>query len=222
MAQPDPCHPVRPLRRDAEQNRQRILRAGAEVFTTRGLQATLDDVARHAGVGVGTVYRRFPDKESLVEALFEERLEELAAIAGQALAEPDSWAGLTGFLEQACELLSSDRGLRQILMFATHGRDRVQAGRSRMQPLITALVERAQRDGNLRADLRPTDMLFFEFMLSSAASYAGQVSPEIWRRYLTLLTDALRPVRDSTTPLPVPALIPDELAAVMRSIPTGF
>jgi AcrR family transcriptional regulator len=221
MVESDRCDPVRPLRRDAEQNRQRILRAAAEVFTTRGLQATLDDVARHAGVGVGTVYRRFPDKESLVEALFEERIGQLAAIADQALAEPDSWTGLTGFLEQACELLSSDRGLREILMFATYGRDRVQAGRTRMQPLVTALVDRAQRDGKLRADLRPTDMLFIEFMLTSAASYAEQVSPHVWRRYLALLTDALRPARDDTAPLPVPALTPDEMAAVMRSIPHG-
>ena len=221
MVEPDRCDPVRPLRRDAEQNRQRILRAAAEVFTTRGLQATLDDVARHAGVGVGTVYRRFPDKESLVEALFEERIGQMAAIADKALAEPDSWTGLTGFLEQACELLSSDRGLREILMFATYGRDRVQAGRTRMQPLVTALVERAQRDGKLRADLRPTDMLFIEFMLTSAAGYAEQVRPQVWRRYLALLTDALRPARDDTTPLPVPALTPDEMAAVMRSIPHG-
>ncbi|MGH3287138.1 MAG: hypothetical protein ACRDPD_21040, partial [Streptosporangiaceae bacterium] len=95
------------------------------------------------------------------------------------------------------------------------------AGRTRMQPLITALVERAQRDGKLRADLRPTDMLFFEFMLTSAAGYAEQVRPHVWRRYLALLTDALRPARDGTTPLPVPALAPDEMAAVMRSIPHG-
>src|ERR1700721_3342156 len=93
----------RPLRRDAERNRQRILRAAAEVFTTRGLQATLDDVARHAGVGVGTVYRRFPDKESLVEALFEERLAAMVALAEKALAEPDSWTGLVSFLSSACD-----------------------------------------------------------------------------------------------------------------------
>jgi hypothetical protein len=64
-------------------------------------------------------------------------------------------------------------------------------------------------------------MLFIEFMLTSAAGYAEQVSPQVWRRYLALLTDALRPARDGTTPLPVPALAPDEMAAVMRSIPHG-
>jgi AcrR family transcriptional regulator len=210
---------TRPLRSDAERNRQRILRAASEVFTARGLQASLDDVARHAGVGVGTVYRRFPDKESLAEALFEERMEALVGLAEKALTEPDSWEGLVSFLRNACELLATDRGLREILMYATYGRDRVERGKARMQPVVTRLVERAQQDGKLRADLRPTDVLFIEFMLTSAAGYAEQVRPEIWHRYLALITDALRPARDGTTPLPVPALVPDEMLAVMRSIP---
>jgi AcrR family transcriptional regulator len=210
---------ARPLRRDAERNRQRILRAAAEVFTTRGLQASLDDVAHHAGVGVGTVYRRFPDKESLAEALFEERIEEMVALAEKALAEPDSWAGLVSFLEAACTKLATDRGLQEILMFATYRGDRIDRARSRMQPLVTALVRRAQQDGELRPDLQPTDMLFIELMISAAARYAGPVKPEIWRRYLALITDALRPERDGTIPLPEPALRPHEMAEVMRSIP---
>jgi len=209
----------RPLRRDAERNRQRILRAASDVFTTRGLQVSLDDVAQHAGVGVGTVYRRFPDKESLVEALFEERIQAMAALAEKALAEPDSWTGLVTFLESACTELATDRGLREILMFASYGRDRVERGKARMQPLVTQLVERAQRDGKLRQDLRPTDIVFIEFMLSSAANYAEPVSPQVWRRYLTLITDALRPAREGSTPLPEPALEPLQMLAVMRAIP---
>jgi AcrR family transcriptional regulator len=195
------------------------LRAAAEVFTTRGLQASLDDVARHAGVGVGTVYRRFPDKESLAEALFEERIEAMATLAEKALAEPDSWAGLVSFLDGACTQLATDRGLHEIVMYATHGRDRTAHARASMQPLVTALVQRAQRDGKLRADLHPTDMLFIEFMISAAARYAEPVKPEIWRRYLALITDALRPERAGATPLPQPALRPDEMLQVMRAIP---
>ena len=215
----DPGDDPRPLRRDAERNRQAILRAAAEVFTTRGLQASLDDVARHAGVGVGTVYRRFPDKESLAEALFEERIEAMAALAEKALAEPDSWAGLVMFLEGVCAQLATDRGLQEIFMYASYGRDRTGRARDRMKPLVTALVQRAQRDGKLRADMDPTDMLFIEFMISAAARYAGPVKPEIWRRYLALITDALRPERAGTTPLPETALRPHEMAVVMRSIP---
>src|SRR6185437_10153390 len=105
---PEPAEllcPARPLRRDAERNRQAILRAAAEVIGERGLEASLDDVARRAGVGVGTVYRRFPGKEALTEALFEERLDALVAIAEQALAEPDPRSGLHTYLERAAELL---------------------------------------------------------------------------------------------------------------------
>jgi AcrR family transcriptional regulator len=209
----------RPLRRDAERNRQRILRAAAEVFTSRGLQVSLDDVAQHAGVGVGTVYRRFADKDSLVEALFEERIQVMVALAEKALAEPDSWTGLVSFIETACAELASDHGLREIIMFATHGRDKVERGKARMQPLVTQLVERAQRDGKVRADLHPTDVLFIEFMLTSAASYAQPVKPEIWRRYLVLITDALRPARDGTAPLPESALEPPQMLEVMRALP---
>jgi AcrR family transcriptional regulator len=218
MAQQAGEHRVRPLRRDAEQNRQRILRAASEVFTTRGLHATLDDVARQAGVGVGTVYRRFPDKEALVDALFEDKLQALVAQAERALEAPDSWTGLVTLLERAGEMLTVDRGLLEILMYATYGQDRVSRARARMQPVVTRVVERAQRDGKVRADLRPTDVPFIEFMLTAAAEYAAQVQPGIWRRYLALILDGLRPSRADTTPLPGDALTPEEMVITMRSV----
>jgi AcrR family transcriptional regulator len=207
---------VRPLRKDAERNRLRILRAAAEVFTEQGLGATLDDVADRARVGVGTVYRRFPDKEALVEALFTERLDALVGFAEQALAEPDAWAGLTSFLERAAALVAGNRGLRQILMYATYGRGRVDQARARMLPVVTAMVERAQEAGELRADVRPTDIPLIVFMLGDMAEYAAGVRPEIWRRYLALMLDALRPGDPGVTELPEPALSPDELVAAMR------
>src|SRR5437763_16612288 len=83
----------RPLRKDAERNRQRILDAAAELFTQRGLGVTLNDIAHHADVGVGTVYRRFPDKELLIDALFEDRVEEFVVLAEESLADPDPWHG---------------------------------------------------------------------------------------------------------------------------------
>ena len=89
----------RPLRADAERNRQRILDAAADLFAERGLQVSLDEVAERAGVGVGTVYRRFPDREALIDALFQVRVEEFIGIAREAAADPDAWAGLTRFIE---------------------------------------------------------------------------------------------------------------------------
>jgi AcrR family transcriptional regulator len=212
-AAPDP----RPLRKDAERNRVRILEAAAEVFTEQGLRATLDDVAARAGVGVGTVYRRFPDKEALVEALFTDRLDTLVGYAEQAFAEPDPWTGLTGFLERAAMVIAGDRGLRQILMYVTYGRDRVDQARTRMLPVATKMVERAQASGQVRADLRPSDIPLMLFMLGATAEYALHVRPEIWRRYLALMLDALRPDRAGTTELPEPALSAEEMVQAIRA-----
>ena len=213
---PDPVECSRPLRRDAERNRQRILKAASEVFTERGLDVSLDEVARHAGVGVGTVYRRFRTKEDLVEALFIDRIEEVAALAEEAAQTPDPWTGLVCFMEQMTEMLAGDLGLHQLLMFATYGGDKVWYARQRNAPLVTRLVERAQAAGQLRADLRQTDIPFIVFVLSEAARMARHVSPEIWRRYLALVLDGLRPEREGVTPLPVPALLPDDFEMAMR------
>jgi AcrR family transcriptional regulator len=207
---------VRPLRRDAERNRQRILKAAAEVFTERGLDVSLDEVARHAGVGVGTVYRRFGTKEDLVEALFVDRIEEVAGLAEEAAQVPDPWSGLVCFMERAAELMAGDVGLRQMLMFATYGGDSTWYARERNAPLVRRLLERAQAAGQVRSDLRPTDIPFIVFVLTESTQFARQISPEIWRRYLTLVIDGLRPDREGVTPLPVPALLPEEFEVTMR------
>jgi AcrR family transcriptional regulator len=207
----------RPLRRDAERNRQRILAAAARVFTERGLDATLDEVAREAGVGVGTVYRRFPDKETLISELFRERIDGLVDFAEQACAAPDPWRGLTSYLEHLAASLAGDHGLRQLMMFATYDRDQVCYARDRMRPVITRLVERAQASGDLRDDFAATDVKMIAFMLASSAEYAAAVTPEIWRRYLALLIDGLRPSRDTVSPLPLPAPTASELEALMQA-----
>jgi len=206
----------RPLRRDAERNRQRILTAAWEVFNSRGLDASLDDVARHAGVGVGTVYRRFRTKEDLVEALFVSRIDSVAALAEAAAEATDPWSGLVSFMEQMVELLAGDAGLRQMLMFATYGRDRVSYARQRNAPLVGRLVERAQAAGQVRSDLEATDIPFLIFTLAEATQFGRAVSPQIWRRYFTIVLDGLRPERTALTPLTVPALSAEALESTMR------
>lgn len=203
---------TRPLRSDAARNRQRILQAAAEVFTERGLDATLDDVARRAGVGVGTVYRRFPGKEPLVEVLFAGRIDEMVAAARRACASPDPWEGLVGYLEYAAAAMAGDAGLRQMVMFATYGGDRVRYARGQLRPVIEDLVTRAQDAGDLRKDFRPTDIPLIAYMLASAAEYAGAVEPGLWRRYLAMIIDSLRPARERTAALPVAALSPEDFA----------
>src|ERR1700760_4581841 len=93
--------PERPLRRDAELNRQRILAAARDAFAEQGLSVTLDEIAHRAGVGVGTVYRRFADKEVLIEALFEDQINAFVAMSEECLSFDDAWAGLLAFLERA-------------------------------------------------------------------------------------------------------------------------
>src|SRR5690625_8045309 len=99
------------LRKDAARNRERLLAAGREVFAQQGLEATLNDVAHHAGVGVGTAYRRFANKEELIEAIHTRQVEELEAILSQALAQPDPWRGQGLDLEQALQQQASATGM---------------------------------------------------------------------------------------------------------------
>lgn len=209
--------PARPLRRDAERNRQAILRAAADVIGECGLEASLDDVARRAGVGIGTVYRRFPCKEALTEALFTERLDALVAIAEQSLAGPDPGAGLHHYLQSAAELLVADRGLRQILMFAPVGRDQACQAREKLRPVVSRLIAQAQAAGQVRADLRASDIPPIMLMLAAAADYTRPVRPDGWRRYLQLLLDGLAPGREEPTALPEPALTLDELQQAMQA-----
>src|SRR5512146_185090 len=175
---------VRPLRRDAELNKQRILAAAAQVFTERGLDASLDEVARAARVGIGTVYRRFPDKESLIRALFRERIDALVTVAEQCCTAADPWQGLVSYLEFAAAAMADDLALRQLMMFGTYDREQVCYARDRMRPVITRLVRRAQASGDLRADFEATDVKMIAFMLGSVAEYAAAVTPQVWRRYL--------------------------------------
>jgi AcrR family transcriptional regulator len=211
-----PKDTVRPLRRDAERNRQRILKAAAEVFNERGLDVGLDEIARYAGVGVGTVYRRFRTKEELVEALFMDRLDQIAAVADEAFETPDPWSGLVCFMERMAEIMAGNLGLRQMLMFATYGQDLVAVARQRNAPLVHRLVEQAQAAGQLRTDLRQTDIPFIVFILTEAANLAQAANPDIWRRYLTLILDGMRPEREGITPLPVAAMLPGEMETSMR------
>ena len=207
---------ARPLRRDAERNRHRILEAAAEAFAERGLTITMDDIADHAGVGVGTVYLRFPQKELLIEALFEERVGELVAIAEGALEEDDPWAALVGFLERAQALQATNRGLKELVLSTTHGRERVACVRERLAPLADALVERAQASGQLRPDVDGSDLPLVQVMLGAVVDVTRDVAPDTWRRMLALMIDGLR-AGEPRTPLPSPALDAGQIDHAMRS-----
>jgi AcrR family transcriptional regulator len=202
------------LRADAERNRQRIIDAAAELFAAKGLSVGLDEIAHHAGVGVGTAYRRFPDKEQLVEALFEERLDRLVGLAETGLAAEDPWEGLAGFLEAATELQIANRGLRELVFGSEHGAALAPRARAKIAPLVEQLVRRAQESGALRHDVVTEDIPLLEFIVSSASELTTRRAPDLWRRYLALALDGLR--TPDPHPLPEPGLSADELDAVIR------
>jgi AcrR family transcriptional regulator len=194
-----------PLRADAERNRQRLLTAARELFATRGLDVTLDDIARHAGVGTGTAYRRFPNKDALIEALMADRIYEIGAAARDSLEEPDPWRALAGFFEKAMALQAADRGLKDILWSSGHGREQVKHARRAIAGPVTQLVRRAVDAGAVRADMGTSDVPLINFMLSSVVDFSRDVEPELYKRYLAIVLDGLRP-RDDLEPLPVDAL----------------
>jgi AcrR family transcriptional regulator len=212
-----PTSSDRPLRRDAERNRQRILEAARHAFAEEGLSVTLDEIAHRAGVGVGTVYRRFPDKEQLIEALFEDRIKDFAALAEECLLVEDPWTGLVRFLERACEAHACDRGFKEVALSGVHGLERVARARQLMYPLVARLVQRAQADGSLRPDLAPTDLPLLQLMLGSLSECTRDVDPEIWRRYLGIVTDGLRTRRVEPSPLQRGALTPEDAQSTMRA-----
>lgn len=206
----------RPLRRDAERNRQRILQGARECFAARGLGVSLDEIARQSDVGVGTVYRRYPDKQALIEVLFEEHLDALARVLEDGLADPDPWAGLTGALERALEMQAADRGLMELVLGGAHGGEATRCARDRLLPLSEKLVARAQADGSLRGDVRKTDLPILQLMVASLIHQARDIEPDLWRRYLAIVLDGLRTRRDEPTPLAVGAPTEDELERALH------
>ena len=211
--------PDRPLRRDAERNRQRILEAASVVFAERGLRGSHDDIARAAGVGVGTVYRRFPDKEQLIDALFEARVEEIAEIARAAVADADPWGALVGFLIRSQELQNADRGLNEIVLGGARGAARAAAARSLIAPLVARVLQRAKDAGVVRADVELSDLPLIQFAIGTVAQASRDVAPNAWRRTMTLVLDGLR-AASAAGELPAPALDPEQIDVVTMSYAT--
>jgi AcrR family transcriptional regulator len=187
------------LRRDARENRNRILAAARAAFAAEGVDVPVEAIADRAGVGMGTLYRRFPTKHDLVQAVIEESLDAFVVAAEEGLAEDDPWTGFTGFVERVLELHVETRALREVLAGTEHGHAR-DAVRRRVRPLVRRLIERAHADGSLRPDFAPEDMPLV-FMTAGRVLEAGRgVAPDLWRRYLGLLLDGLR--AGGATPLP--------------------
>ena len=208
----------KPLRADAQRNRDRLVVAGKEVFAERGFDVSLDEIARHAGVGVGTAYRRFPNKEALINEIFDERMQEITVVLQKALELDDPWEGLQMFVADLLRFQSEDRGLKQAFHEADATRDRMTEAKAVLQPMISELIERSQAAGKLRPDVTPTDVMVGVMMLGTVIDATREIKPDAWRRYLTLALDGFAVGKGEFGDLPGEPLTPDEFDEALHCI----
>ena len=190
--------PVRRKRADAVDNRERLLASAHIVFAERGLAATLDDVARHAGVGVGTAYRHFPNKQALASEVLEGAMDRLASQAEAALDVKDPWLSFFSFFETVVEAQSRHRGLHHLS--ANDGVISTVA-QTRFEHAVNALFERAKREGAIRADACSTDIGPILVMMRTVIDMSPPTKPDLWRRFLTILLDGMRENHHPATPV---------------------
>lgn len=202
----------RASRQDAVRNRSRLIAAAREVFAEQGFDATLDDIARRAGVGTGTAYRHFPNKRALAAEVLADATAAVLDDAHAALAVDDPWLALLDFFERTATRQSADRGLYEALS----GQGDPQAQAAIWPPIVeavTALFDRAHAAGVIRPDAAPEDMPAVFAMLGPAFEMSRAASTELWRRYLALMLDGLRAT--DRPELPVAAPGPEHLDAIL-------
>lgn len=191
----------RPLRADARRNREAVIKAAKKVFARYGTDAQMDDIARAAKLGVGTLYRHFPTKDALINALMRDRVEQIAAFTAEALDEEDAFEGLVGSMWRGADLAVRDRALSQ--MFADRVGDAfAEIGSSTgLFANAAALVARAQAQGTLRADFSPADVpvLMCGIMGPMHQMAPDSRTPGPWRRHLQIVVDGMRAGPANTT-----------------------
>ncbi|CAM5361757.1 TetR/AcrR family transcriptional regulator [Streptomyces aurantiogriseus] len=187
---------VKPMRADARRNYERLLKAAAEAFAEHGEGASLDDIAKRAGVGSGTLYRHFPTRQALLEAAYVDRIKALSGRADELGRELPPGEALVAWLNELCVGIIQVRGMKALLGSAVtdDGVAAVTACGTHVRAAATRLVGAAQREGTLRADVEPIDVLRLVHGVATAAELANADGSGT-RRYVSLLTEGLRPVR---------------------------
>ena len=188
------------LRADAQRNLARILEAAREVFAEEGIDAPISVIAERAGVGVGTIFRRFPHKDELIAALIEQRGRQMLDAVDLALATEDAGTAFRQFVEFAVSTQITDRGFCDAIGTELLARDDLRVFFDAVEVKLTELLGRAQAAGALRLDVTTADILFVFHGVAHAGLMLEDVAPGAWRRYLGLALDGLRP--EAATPLP--------------------
>jgi AcrR family transcriptional regulator len=177
------------LRADAERNRTALLAAARQVFGEQGLDASLDEIARRAGVGNATLYRRFPTRRDLIAEVFAGQMTEYVQLAELAMREPDPWSAFVRYLTRLFELQATDRGLSELLISSSFDDDaRLADLRMAAQRGASEVIARAVGAGMLRADFTRRDI---SLLMRANAGVLQRSGPDAWKRQLTLLLDGL-------------------------------
>ena len=208
----------RRLRADAERNRAAIVAAARAVFAEHGLEAPLEEIAQRAGVGIATLYRRFPAREQLVAAALIEKVTQYAEAAAEAAAASDPWAGFVRYVQRICELQAGDRGLSDLLSMTLAADERIEQLRATANAQVVRLIERAKEAGRLREDFVGEDLLLL-LIASAAVGQATQAdAPDTWRRFVALVLDAFE--RRDAPALPA-APTTEQMMQAMRRLATA-
>jgi AcrR family transcriptional regulator len=178
----------RPLRADARRNRERILEAARIVFAEQGGEAQIDDIARAARVGVGTVYRHFPHKDALLGELVNQKFRGFADNAERALEVEDPWEAFAGLLRTNAEFCAGDVGVQQALARGPAAWELAATELDRLRETTSRLIARAQEAGVMRPDFVVDDIAMLMCALSSTMGVPGYD----WRRHLEILLSGLR------------------------------
>ncbi len=194
--------PVPSLRADAARNRELLLAAAEDEFAERGMQASVADIARRAGVAKGTVFRHFATKEDLIAAIVAGHTTALTSVARRLLGSADPGAALLEYLTVAAHR-RQQRDLT-FLMSASAGDPEVARLRDELHEAVGSLVDRARECGAVRPDITGTDVFLLTCAPVHVAEYLPDPPPDLWRRYLAIIFDGLRPEGASPLPRPVP------------------
>ncbi|MGV0744699.1 TetR/AcrR family transcriptional regulator [Mycolicibacterium sp. XJ870] len=179
------------MRADAVRNRDRLLAAAAELFGERGVDVPLEEIARRAGVSIGTLYNHFPNRGALLDAVLPDRLAEIDGMARRALEDPDAWRGFTGFLDGMFTMQAADRSINDAITRSPIGSVDVAAECGRAGGLLEAVVARATEAGALRPDFGADDLATLIWAMSKVIAMADG-DDAVWRRHLGFVLDGLK------------------------------
>jgi len=185
--------PTPTMRADAATNRQRVLTAGARLFSEYGVDATLNDVARAAGVGVATVYRNYPNRDALLDDLFQAKLDQLIELADRAASIGDASAAFDTYLYSVMQAHATDRGVVPVLMRANQSAQFAAELGAQLGPIVQPLIKSAQAAGSVRDGFTIQDLCLLSAMVGSVADLTRDTQPGLWERYAHMLIDSTRP-----------------------------